>query len=390
MAVNLVKPNPSDDDPSEAVELVAVDDLMDEDGGVTAQPSRLRAWWDQLLEDAERSANAPRTRFVTRPELGSYNVFTAASLATVKTGTVVIFRGTWTLIRRARLIVLGYVRKAKGAKPPPTPAAPEETGDDAKAKGAAKGRGGKSAAAKKKGRKKKPPTKNSGTGDVIVGGLLIAGMGVLFLTRTVVPALAALATDTATWVADHPLDVARGTGAVVIVFVVIAWIVGGVVGVREDHDRGADEEAAEAESPEDHEGDQGSGEVETGPEDGAMVEPSPADEADEARIRVYEWVRQSIDSIGNGRAVHLRELLLSIQKEEGGEKTTMAELRAGLEGHDITIRDGVKAPASDHAGATRNRPGVHRDDLPQGFTPLPAQGTNLIRLLPTYQASDQQ
>lgn len=67
----------------------------------------------------------------------------------------------------------------------------------------------------------------------------------------------------------------------------------------------------------------------------------------------------------------------------------MADLRAHLEAHGITIRPGVKAPASDHDGDTCNRPGVHRNDLPQTFTPLPTQGSNLIRLLPTYQASDQ-
>lgn len=392
MAVNLIKPDPGEDDESlaDVVELVAVDDLAD-DEGVAAQPSRLQAWWGQVLKDAEPSA-APRPRFMTGPELGAYSVFNRAGLANVKTGTVVILRGTWTLTRRGWVFAMSRARKVKGVKAAPAPAAAGDTGDDAKTKAPAKERGRKPAA------KKKGAAKKADTGNVIVAGVLIAGMGVMFVTKTVVPAVVSLAAGAESWVADHPLNVARGTGAVVIVFVVIAWIVGGVVGVPdnhedhhgEDHDGGADGEAAEAESAEDHEEDQGSGEVEVESDGGEVAVLSPEEQAERERIRVYEWVREGIKKpTGSGTAVHLRELWVSLQKE-GGAGPSMADVRALLEGHQITIRDGVKAPASDKDGATRNRPGVHSEDLPQSFTPLPTQGSNLIRLLPTYQASDQE
>jgi hypothetical protein len=217
---------------------------------------------------------------------------------------------------------------------------------------------------------------------------------------------------------DHPLNVARGGAGVVIIFMVITWTVGGVVGVLADHEEDQDKEvpqgASEAESPEDQEEGQGSGAMEADSAGGEVAVLSPEEQAERERIWVYEWVRESIKKpTGSGVAVHLRELWLSLQKEdgavpttaeerallvremwlslqEGGAVPTMAEVRALLEGHQITIRDGVKAPASDKNGAIRNRPGVHSADLPQSFTPLPTQGSNLIRLLPTYQAPDQQ
>ncbi|GGN61862.1 hypothetical protein GCM10012285_61330 [Streptomyces kronopolitis] len=397
MAVNLIKPDPGEDDEglADVVELVAVDDLVD-DEGVAAQPSRLRAWWAQVLEDSEPSAG-PRPRFMTGPELGAYSVFNRAGLANVKIGTVVIVRGTWTLTRRGWVFVMRAARKPKGVKAAPAPAAAGDTGGGAKTKAPVK-RGRKSAAKEKGAAKKKAPAKKADTGNVLVAGVLIAGMAVMFVTKTVVPAVVSLATGAASWVADHPLDAARGTGVVVIVFVVIAWTVGGVVGApdddeedhhSEDHDRGAAGEAAEAESPEDREEGQGSEEVEAEPEGGEVAVLSPEEQAERERIRVYEWVRESIKKpTGSGTAVHLRELWVSLQTE-GGASPTMADVRALLEGHQIPIRDGVKAPASDKDGATRNRPGVHCEDLPQSFTPLPTQGSNLVRLLPTYQASDQ-
>ncbi|BFO23022.1 hypothetical protein SHKM778_94100 (plasmid) [Streptomyces sp. KM77-8] len=71
-------------------------------------------------------------------------------------------------------------------------------------------------------------------------------------------------------------------------------------------------------------------------------------------------------------------------------RSEIGRVRALLATHQIPVRDGVKAPASDKNGATRNRPGVHSADLPQGFTPLPAQGSNLVRLLPVGHPSDLQ
>ncbi|GAA2720328.1 MULTISPECIES: hypothetical protein [Streptomyces] len=399
MAVDLVKPDPGDDDDglADVVDLVTVDDMAESDEGVAAPPSRLRAWWCEVLEDAERSATGPRPRFMTRPELGAHHFFNRAGLATMRTGTVVIFHGTWTLTRRGWALVLGQVRKGKGAKSAPAPSATGEAGDAAQTRTPAKGLGRKPAG-RKKGAKKAATTAKSSTGDVILGGTLIAGMGVMFVTKTVFPMIGTVVVNAASWVADHPVDVARGGGGVVIVFMVIAWIVGGVVGVPavhehgEEQDREVREEAAEAEaeSPEDQEKGQGNGEAEADPAGGEAPDLSPEEQAERERIRVYEWVRESIKKpTGSGVAVHLRELWLSLQKE-GEAGPSMADVRALLEGHQITIRDGVKAPASDKDGASRNRPGVHSDDLPQSFTPLPTPGSNLIRLLPTSRASDQQ
>ncbi|MEU7028965.1 hypothetical protein AB0A60_20020 [Streptomyces sp. NPDC046275] len=398
MAVNLVKPDPGDDDGlADVVDLVTVDDVAESDEGVAASPSRLRAWWYEVLEDAERSATGPRHRFMTRPELGAHHFFNRAGLATMRTGTVVIFRGTWTLTRRGWVLVLGRIRRGKGAKSVPAASATGETGDAAQAKTPAKGRGRKPAG-RKKGTKKTATTAKSSTGDIVLGGLLLAGMGVMFVTKTVFPMIGAVVVGAVSWVVDHPVDVARGGGAVVIIFMVIAWIVGGVVSIpavheqEEEQDREVREEAAEAEaeSSEDQEEDQGSGEAEADQAGGEVPVLSPEEQAERERIRVYEWVRESIKKpTGSGVAVHLRELWLSLQKE-GEAGPSMADVRALLESHQITIRDGVKAPASDKNGASRNRPGVHSDDLPQSFAPLPTPGSNLIRLLPTYQASDQQ
>ncbi|MEU1076452.1 MULTISPECIES: hypothetical protein [unclassified Streptomyces] len=400
MAVNLVKPDPDDGDDglADVVDLVTVDDMAESNEGVAATPSRLRAWWHEVLQDAEHSATGPRPRFMTRPELGAHHFFNRAGLATMRIGTVVIFRGTWTLTRRGWVLVLGQVRNGKGAKSAPAQSATGETGDAAQAKTPAKGRGRKPVRRKKGAKKKTATTAKSSTGDIILGGALIAGMGVMFVTKTVFPMIGAAVVDAASWVVDHPVDVARGGGGVVIVFMVIAWIVGGVVGVpavhehEEEQDREVREEtaAAEAESPEDQEEDQGSGEAEADPAGGEVPVLSLEEQAERERIRVYEWVRESIKKpTGSGVAVHLRELWLSLQKE-GEVGPSMADVRALLEAHEITIRDGVKAPASDKGGATRNRPGVHSDDLPQSFTPLSTPGSNLIRLLPTYQASDLQ
>ncbi|MFI5864690.1 hypothetical protein [Streptomyces sp. NPDC051546] len=397
MAVNLVKPDPDENEGlADVVELVTLENRAEDDEGVAAPPSRLRAWWGQVLDDADRDAGVPRPRFMTRPELGAHHFFNRAGLATMKTGTVVIFRATWALTRRGWVLLLGQVRRRKGAKSAPAPAATGETEGAAETKAPAKGRGRKPAA-KKKGAKKKPATASkSSTGDLLLGGALIVGMGVMFVTKTVFPMIGTFVADATSWVVDHPLDVARGGGVMVISFMVIAWIVGGVVGVPEDHeheedqDRGVHEEGPETESPEDLEEGQGSGEVEADSAGGEETSLSPEEQAEQERIRVYDWVRGSIKKpTGSGVAVHLRELWVSLQKE-GGVGPSMAEVRALLEGHQITIRDGVKAPASDKDGAIRNRPGVHSEDLPQSFTPLPTQGSNLIRLLPTYQAPDLQ
>src|SRR5690606_24868958 len=231
------------------------------------------------------------------------------------------------------------------------------------------------------------------TGDLVIGGAVLIGMGGMFLVNTAVPAEGKLAAGVGNWVIDHPLDLIRGASGLVIIFVVIAWVVGAAAGAHEgrgeeDREESADGGVAESEPFEDHEQDQGSGEAEPDPSGGEVAEASPEEAAAAERIRVYAWVRESIRTRGNGTAVHLRELALESVPEGGDVRSEIGRVRALLAAHQIPVRDGVKAPASDKDGATRNRPGVHSADLPQTFTPLPAQGSNLVRLLPVGQPSD--
>ncbi|MFI7278515.1 hypothetical protein [Streptomyces sp. NPDC049879] len=408
MAVNLVKPDPGgdDEDLADVVELVAVDGLVDDEGVAAEQPSRPRALVAQLLESLERHADTPRApgRSMTLPDLSAYHAFDRRGLVAVRTGSVILLRGTWTLTRRGWVLVVTGVRKArgKGSKSATKPSSGGDTEGAAKAKGRggksapAKGTGGKSAPAKKsKGGKKAPAKSEIGTGNLIVGGGLLVGLGAMFVVKNVVPAVGGAATAVGDWVADHPVDLIRGGAGFLIVFVVVAWFVGAVAmsgedHETEDHDGGADEETAEAESPGDHEEGQGSGEVEAEKAGGEVAHPSPEEVAAAERIKVYDWVRGSIKTRGNGTAVHLRELALDTLPEGGDMRSEIGRVRALLAAHQITVRDGVKAPASDVDGATRNRPGVHRSDLPQSFTPLPSQGSNLVHLLPVGQPSDLQ
>lgn len=186
---------------------------------------------DARVDTVEAAAPPPRLRCVARPRLGPYHAFDEHGLAAVKTGTKVIIRCAATLIRRGWGITVVHMRKTRAKSTKATPAA-----DATKAKGG-----------------KKPPPK-SGTADLVVGGLLVAGMGVVFVTRTLIPAAIGLVGDAASWVAEHPVIALRGTGIVVIIYVVIAWTVGGVVGPSEDHKEedhgGADGEATETDTPE--------------------------------------------------------------------------------------------------------------------------------------------
>lgn len=384
MAVDLVKSDPGDD----AKSLEDDVELVDDEGVTAEQPSRPRAWWGQIYESLEKHADAPRApgRAVTRPDLSAYHAFDRAGLLTVRTGSVIILRWTWTLTRRGWVLAIGRVRKGKGAKPTPKAAA----GGGAEGSAKPKRRGGKSPAKKSTGGKKAPAKSGTSTGDLLIGGAVLIGMGAMFLVNTAVPAVGKLAAAVGNWVVDHPMDLIRGAGGFVIIFVVIAWIVGAVAGAHEDREESADGGVAETAPLEDHEQDQGSGEAEPDPDGGEVVEPSPEEAAAAERISVYAWVRESIGTRGNGTAVHLRELALGSLPEGGDMRSEIGRVRALLAAHQIPVRDGVKAPASDKDGATRNRPGVHSADLPQTFTPLPAQGSNLVRLLPVGQPSDLQ
>ncbi|MDT9685585.1 hypothetical protein RND61_26490 [Streptomyces sp. TRM76323] len=389
MAVDLVKSDPGDEDKGVADDV----ELVDDEGVTAEQPSRPRAWWGQIIESLESQADAPRVRgrAVTRPDLSEYHAFDRAGLVTVRTGSAIILRATWTLTRRGWVLVIGRVRRGKGAKSAPKAA----TGGDAERSAKPKRRGGKSPAKKSTGGKKAPAKSGTSTGDLLIGGAVLVGMGGMFLVNTAVPAVGKLAAAVGNWVVDHPVDLLRGAGGFVIIFVVIAWIVGAVAGAHEDHEKEDREESpdggvAEMDPREDHEEDQGSGEAEPDPAGGEVAESSPEEAAAAERIRVYAWVRESIQTRGNGTAVHLRELALGRLPEGGDMRSEIGRVRALLAAHQIPVRDGVKAPASDKDGATRNRPGVHSADLPQGFTPLPAQGSNLVRLLPVGQPSDLQ
>ncbi|MFJ3948998.1 hypothetical protein ACIPXV_02865 [Streptomyces libani] len=234
MAVNLVKPDPSADDRVGSVE----------------------------------AAPPPRIRCVARPELAPYHAFDEHGVVAVKTGTKVIIHCAATLIRRGWGIAVVHMRKARAKSAKTAPAT-----DATKAKGS------KPATAKKKGGKKPPPKARSGTADLVVGSLLVAGMGVAFVTRTLIPAAIRLAGDAASWVAEHPVIALRGTGIVVIIYVVIAWTVGGVVGPGEDRkeeDHGAaDEEATETDTPKDRDDAQTDGAAPTD-SDGGKRQPGPS------------------------------------------------------------------------------------------------------------------
>jgi len=389
MAVDLVKPDPGDEGKGVADDV----ELVDDEGVAAEQPSRPRAWWGQIIESLESQADAPRAsgRAVTRPDLSAYHAFDRAGLVAVRAGSVIILRATWTLTRRGWVLVIGRVRRGKGVKSAPKAAA----GGDAERSAKPKRRGGKSPAKKSSGGKKAPAKSGTSTGDLVIGGAVLIGMGGMFLVNTAVPAVGKLAAGVGNWVIDHPLDLIRGASGLVIIFVVIAWVVGAAAGAHEDRgeedrEESADGGVAESEPFEDHEQDQGSGEAEPDPSGGEVAEASPEEAAAAERIRVYAWVRESIRTRGNGTAVHLRELALESVPEGGDVRSEIGRVRALLAAHQIPVRDGVKAPASDKDGATRNRPGVHSADLPQTFTPLPAQGSNLVRLLPVGQPSDLQ
>lgn len=401
MAVDLIKPD--DDDEQETsprvVELVPVDDVDDElvDDEGAADTSRLRAWYGRAVEEVRHvEADGPVPSAFTLPSLRPFLV-DRGGLVAVKTGSVVIVRWAWTMTRRGWVLVVEAVRKGRGrAKARPVTAAADKADDGEQAEGGkapkapAKGQAKKKAA--KGGKKKPPPPARKGvTVDTVLGGLVFAGMGAMFLVNNVLPGIGGAFLAAGDWVLEHPAALLRGVGLFLIVFVPAAWVVGGVVARQdheaEDHDGGEAEGDEETESPEDHEDGQGSGETEADSDSGEVAEISPEQEAEQARIRVYNWVRSHMSG---DRNVHLRELLIDAQKQPGGEGLTMAQLRAALDAHQIPIRPSVKAPASDHNGAARNRPGVHRHDVPQGVTPLPTPGSNLIRLLPAYQASDQQ
>ena len=231
MAVSLIKPDLGDD--AEAVDLVAVEALADDDEGAAAeQPSRLRAWWGQILEDAEPTGHqAPvprpaRTRRVQR-------------LQPRRPGRCEGRHGgdpPRRLDADPPRLAARPQRRTQGeeGEAEPRPGTPRRKAEDAPKK-----KGAKPAAGKKRGSKTTPAkktTREGGHRQHHRGRRADRGHGRHVHVKTVIPAAVGLTADTASWVAGHPLDVARPVGAVVVVFVVAAWIVGGVVGAPGGHD----------------------------------------------------------------------------------------------------------------------------------------------------------
>lgn len=411
MAVELIKPDPADepDDTTagavaEVIELALVDDQVDEGAADTSRP---RALLDLALREfrqalderhdppAREQSRAPRA--LAAPSVWSlrHYVFHLGGFRAVGVGSVIIWRKGQA--------VRGKAAKAKlpAAKPPTAngqaAAAPKGKGKGKAAKQAApakgKGKAAKKAApAKGKGKAAKkaaPPAAPSRQGMTFQGA--IAGVGAAGLVMTAV--------------AKEIKIVSVVVIILVAIWIPVAWLVGGFaltakprqdgiddVGEQDqgdvDDDAGEQDEDGEVADAADAPGETGDQAAVDG---GEVVDEAAARDA--ARVRTYAWVRAQI-AAGNGRAVHLRTLCWTAQKEAGGEGLSMADVRAGLEGHGVTIRPQVKALCPDDpkvpAGVEKNRPGVHRDDLPQGYTPAETAGSTLIRLLPDLQGSDLQ
>lgn len=375
MAVEQIQPEESDD--QAVVELVLVDggddDAEDTEGAPT--PGRLRAFWDQCLADADADrTGAPRA--LALPSIHQYLVpvdtTKDSTLAGILSGLAHVPVRTW----RGLVIIVRWVRrrpwkrKAKAAPKAPPKAAPAKP-KKGKAKAAPKVEG-ESAPAEATAAAPAAKAKGEGRGGNLVALFLFGGMGLTALGGYV----------------DVIVNVAQYG---VVLLLVVAWAVGGVAQLQDE----AAAEEPEAEAPEDAEPDEVAdaeddlGETDDqAPVDGGGQAPGePHDDSPEAaRVRVYEWVRKAI---GTNKGVHLRELLKDVQKQPGGEGLTMPQLRAHLTAHGIPIREQQKAPASDRDGKATNRPGINLEDLPRGYAPIETPGSNLVRLLPTYQAPDQ-
>lgn len=391
MAVELIKPDPADepgdataaDTVADVIELVPDGDQADEGA---ADTSRLRALLDlaqgefrQAMDErhdppAREQGRAPRA--LAAPSVWSlrHYVFHLGGFRAVRVGSVVM----WRKGQAARGKGKASKAKAPAAKPSAAKAGQAAPAPTGKGKGKGKAKAAKQAAAAPA-----PAAGKQGmTFQGAIAGLLTGGMVM-------------------TAVAKEIKIVSLVVIILVIIWVPVAWLVGGFVL--------AGEQRKDAAEQGDKDGDDGPGEQD---EDGEAADAADAlgetdgqaaasggevvdegAERDAARVRTYAWVRSQI-AAGNGRAVHLRTLLWKASQEPGGEGLTMADVRAGLEGHGVTIRPQVKALCPDDpkvpAGVEKNRPGVHRDGLPQGYTPVETPGSTLIRLLPDLQAPDLQ
>ncbi|EDY44018.1 hypothetical protein [Streptomyces sp. SPB074] len=320
MSPSLAAPQPDRPDNEDQEERLAV--VLDlptdgQDAPAETADSRWRAAWARLAEEAAPAGAGAGRRALAAPPLRRY-VPSRASLAVIRPGALIIVRCAWTLARRVMTSASALTGRTAGKAAENT----EKPGKTAR----------------------KWPGKNGTKSislDAVIGGTLVVGMAVAFVVRTALPALTGFLTD-------NPLSVLRAAGFVTIVFLPAAWVVGTYAQQRHAAEQSTPDSASE-EAPE------------------TTSEVAPETTREETPPAVLEWVKSAI---GDGRAVHLRELLLDLQQHHGGEALEMADLRAGLEAHGIPIRPSVKAPASDHDGAIRVRVGVHRDDLPPD--PVPA------------------
>ncbi|MEU9760276.1 hypothetical protein AB0D98_11010 [Streptomyces sp. NPDC047987] len=206
MAVNLVKPDPDDED----LDLADVVELASAQGISTAL--RLREWcttaWARFLQEGDRTSNGERA--MSAPSLRPYLV-NRGDLHAARIGALIIFRSSWALARRAVTMAVALVRKSRGT-------------------GTTEGKEGEEKAAesgKKTAKGKKSEKKNSTVSiDTVIGALIITGMVGTFVVKTLIPFAGGAVTGLLAWAADHPVSALRAAGFVLVIFVPVAWIVG--------------------------------------------------------------------------------------------------------------------------------------------------------------------
>lgn len=93
--------------------------------------------------------------------------------------------------------------------------------------------------------------------------------------------------------------------------------------------------------------------------DEALEEAADDAHAQAVTEAVLEWIR---DMVGDRNGVHLSELLTNAQQHDLFEGMELPTFRAHLEARGVPVRQQLKVGG-------RNRPGVHRQDLP----PTPGQ-----------------
>ncbi|MFJ4960259.1 hypothetical protein [Streptomyces sp. NPDC088739] len=343
-AVDLV---PSGDDDEVLADVVELHVVHDE--GAKCRP-RLRALVDsvrgRIEAEGERHPDAAPLVIWETPRVRTYFAV----------------RGSGRFVRVGTATMVGAVRKTRGKG------------------GKAKAAGTEGAAPAKAGEKKIDSGK-------IMGGLGFGLFAVAFVGRNL----------------DHVLLVML---IAVVIWLPVAWLVGGVVvagerdapepqelvpeePVDETPDEVPQDEVVADEVPQAEPVAEVPEAADVTPVTGETEEQQEDEDPEAVTVRVHSWVRAQILA-GGTNGVHYRSLLNTVQKEPGGEAFTMPQLRSMLAAHGVPHKANVKAPAEDLGGRVVNRPGVHRSDLPERYVPVQTPGSALVRLLPAYQAPDQQ